>query len=123
MSQFEEKIALILRKEKIDFVREKTFNDLRGGKYRFDFWLPQMQIAIECDGVHHYQQIKHFHKTKQSFTAAQERDRRKNSYCLAHNIPLYRIPYWDLENIKSLADILTETNLVETKWHNDNLRR
>lgn len=123
MSHFEEKIAQILRKENIDFEREKTFLDLRGGRYRFDFWLPRVGVCIECDGAHHYEQIKHFHKTKQAFTAAQERDRRKNSYCLAHNIPLYRIPYWDLDKIKSSADILTDENRVKTKWHNDNLRR
>lgn len=29
----------------------------------------------------------------------QERDHRKNQWCLSHNIPLVRIPYWERDNI------------------------
>ena len=36
---YEEQIAKILRKEKINFEMEKTFSDLRGGRYRYDFYI------------------------------------------------------------------------------------
>ena len=55
------------------------------------------------------------------FLKQQENDRRKNSYCLANNISLYRIPYWDLNKIKTFNDILNKKYLVKSKWHNDNL--
>ena len=49
-SSYEEKIIKILKKEKIDFEREKTFKDLRGGRFRYDFYLPKEKIICEMDG-------------------------------------------------------------------------
>lgn len=123
MSKNEEKIVKILLQEKISFVREKTFQDLKNGKFRFDFYLPKENIIIEIDGEQHFKQIKKFQKTRQDFLRQQERDRRKNSYCLANNIPLYRVPYWEIENINCFKQIIKKEFLVKNKWHNDNLRR
>lgn len=123
MSKNEEKIVKILLQEKISFVREKTFQDLKNGKFRFDFYLPKEKILIEIDGEQHFKQIKKFQKTRQDFLKQQERDRRKNSYCLANNIPLYRVPYWEIENINCFKQIIKNEFLVKNKWHNDNLRR
>ena len=50
MSKNEEYILNILLKENIKFIREKTFSDLRKGKYRFDFYLPKYNICLEIDG-------------------------------------------------------------------------
>jgi very-short-patch-repair endonuclease len=50
MSKYEEKIITVLKKSHIAFVREKTFEDLRGGKYRYDFYIPSSNILIEVDG-------------------------------------------------------------------------
>lgn len=123
MSKNEEKIVKILLQEKISFIREKTFQDLKNGKFRFDFYLPKENIIIEIDGEQHFKQIKKFQKTRQDFLKQQERDRRKNSYCLANNIPLYRIPYWEIENINCFKQLIKKDFLVKNKWHNDNLRR
>ena len=49
----------------------------------------------------------------------QEHDRRKNSYCLANNSPLYRIPYWEIKNLKNPSDIFIDKFLVKSRWHND----
>lgn len=123
MSKNEEKIVKILLQEKISFIREKTFQDLKNGKFRFDFYLPKENIIIEIDGEQHFKQIKKFQKTRQDFLKQQERDRRKNSYCLANNIPLYRVPYWEIENINCFKQLIKKDFLVKNKWHNDNLRR
>lgn len=123
MSKNEEKIVKILLQEKISFIREKTFQDLKNGKFRFDFYLPKENIIIEVDGEQHFKQIKKFQKTRQDFLKQQERDRRKNSYCLANNISLYRIPYWEIENINYFKQLIKKDFLVKNKWHNDNLRR
>jgi hypothetical protein len=37
MSKGEDKIVDILNKAKVHFEREKTFSDLKHGKFRFDF--------------------------------------------------------------------------------------
>lgn len=123
ISKGEEKIIYILRNSNIDFIREKTFLDLKKGKYRFDFYLPLYNICIECDGPQHFEQINFFQKNRKDFLSAQERDRRKNSYCLAHNIKLYRIPYFDINNINTFNDLVKEKYLVRYKWHNDILQK
>lgn len=121
MSKGEEKIAYILKKAHIKFIREKTFRDLRQGLYKFDFFIPHMNMVIELDGEQHFKHVKYFHKTRKDFLAAKERDRRKNSYCLSHGIYLYRIPFWELDNINSFKDITQNKFRVLSKFHNDNL--
>lgn len=124
MSKNEEKIAKVLLKAKIPFEREKTFSDLRNGKYRFDFCINfnNEQILIEVDGPQHLKQTSFFHKSRQDFLQQQERDRRKNSYCIANGLKLYRIQQWDIDKIQTIDDILKKENLVKSKWHNDLLK-
>lgn len=126
MSKNEEYIMNILLKENIHFEREKSFQDLKKGKYRFDFYIPNLnglQYIIEIDGEQHFQKVEKFQKTKTDFLKQQEHDRIKDSYCLANNIFLYRIPYWELKNIHTFKDILNNRFKVKNKWHNDNIRR
>ena len=121
MSKYENKIMELLKMNKISFYREKTFKDLKKGLYRFDFFLPNyngLKIIIEVDGEQHFKPIY----GRQAFLKGQEHDRQKNSYCLANNIPLYRVPYWEIYNLRSISDIFTEEHLVKNKWHNDNLK-
>lgn len=118
MSSYESYIISILKAEKVSFIREKTFSDLKGGRYRFDFYIHGGRpIIIEVDGEQHFKPIY----GRQNFLKGQEHDRQKNSYCLANGIQLYRIPYWEIKNIKHYSDILQNKFLVKTRWHNDNL--
>ena len=119
----EQTLINLFRRAGIWFEREKTFDDLRGGKYRYDFYLPDYNILIEFDGTQHFHQVAHFQKRKSDFLKAQEHDRRKNSYALSNQIRLYRIPYWELENLKSARDLFRDDFLVRTKWHNDEIWR
>ena len=115
-------VIKILKTESIKFEREKQFKDLHYGYYRFDFYIPSLNIIIECDGEQHFTYLKHFHKKREDFLKARERDRRKNSYCLANCIKLYRIPFWEFGTIKNFSDIIQDKFLVKNKWHNDNLK-
>lgn len=120
MSKYENKVMEILKKAKLSFYREKTFQDLKRGLFRFDFYLPNVHgapVIIEVDGEQHFKPIY----GRQAFLKGQEHDRQKNSYCLANNIPLYRIPYWEIYNLKTVTDIFTDNHLVKSRWHNDNL--
>lgn len=118
ISSYEETILKILKLNNLDFVREKNFKDLKGGLYRFDFFVKGREpYLIEVDGEYHFHPIR----GRAKFLRQKENDRRKNSYALAHNIPLYRIPYWEIKNIKSIEDIKCKCFLVTSKWHNDNL--
>ena len=120
MSSYEEKIVKILKAAAIKFQREKTFSDLRGGKYRYDFYIPSTNTILEIDGQFHFKPIR----GEQELKAQKERDRRKNSYALAHNISLYRIPYWDLDNndIKNYNNLIQKKYLVTSRWHNDRIK-
>ena len=120
MSKYEDYVINILKEARISFFREKTFSDLKHGLFRFDFYIPNLQgvpAIIEVDGEQHFKPIY----GRQSFLKGQEHDRRKNSYCLANNIPLYRIPYWKIKNLRTADDIFKDEFLVRTRWHNDHL--
>ena len=120
VSSYEEQVALILKKEHIKFQREKTYSDLKHGRYRYDFYLPTINFLIEIDGQYHFFPIR----GEQELKNQREHDRRKNSYALAHNIQLFRIPYWDLEGgaVKTFNDLIQKKYHVTNKWHNDKIK-
>lgn len=122
-SSLEKHIIQILNKDHILFEREKQFKDFFHGKFRYDFYLPKHKICIECNGAQHYYHIPYFHKTRSEFLKAQERDRRKISYCLAHNIELYIIPYWEIQNIKTFSDVVSKAYRARSRYHNDEVWR
>lgn len=105
MSKIEDKFEMMFRREGIPCVREKTFSNLKNGKLRFDFYLPTKNVLVEYDSEIHFQEIPKFHRKYNDFSHAKENDRIKNSYALAHLIPLYRVPYWALSHIKTVSDI------------------
>lgn len=117
MSNYEKYIAKLFAKEGIKFQSEKTYSDLANGKFRFDFFLVKQGVLVEVDGEQHFKPVY----GRLNFLKGQEHDRRKNSYCLAHGIKLYRIPYWDVYKIRTLQDVFKDHYLVKTRWHSDNL--
>lgn len=119
MSKGEDKIERILREACIPFEREKVFPTLRNGKLRFDFYLPQSGVLIELDGRQHFVQVKKFQPTISDFNHAKQNDYFKNSYALSHNLSLFRIPFWEIDNIKTATDLFSAKYRVLTKWHND----
>ena len=121
-SKGEEKIIELLKKSRYRFEREKRFGDLKRGLYRFDFYVLSGRptpCVIEFNGAQHYVQLTHFQATAREFKAQQERDRRKISYCLAHNIPIYIIPYWEIDNIHTAADLFKDKYRAKDRWKND----
>ena len=124
ISQGEKKIISILRAAGIQFEREKSFGEaVRVANCRFDFYLPEKNILLECNGIQHYEYNTFFFKKKSDFTKAQERDRMKISAALSMGIPLYCIPYWELDNIKNFKDLLNDKYLARSKFHNDDTWR
>lgn len=121
MSSYEEKIVKILKSGKVGFKREVSFSDLKKGSYRFDFeiYLPSGRVLLECNGEQHYEYVSRFFKSRRQFEAAKERDRRKISYCLAHDIPLYIVPYWEIQNLKTVDDLFQSKFLARSRWKND----
>jgi len=65
----------------------------------FDFYLPEQNIAIEFDGVFHYED-----HPKQPLEITKKRDELKNQYCKENKIKLIRIPYWEYDNIEKILE-------------------
>ena len=121
-SKGEEKIIQLLHRGGYRFEREKRFKDLKHGMLRFDFYVvggPLKNCIIEVNGAQHYKPVGKFHRTRAEFVAAQERDRRKISYCLAHQIPIYCIPYWELDGLTCAADLFQPKFRAYDRWKND----
>ena len=120
MSKGETKIVDILNKERVRFTREKTFSDLKHGKFRFDFLIHVhgADCIVEFNGEQHYQYVGKFYKNELEWRQAQGRDMRKISYCLAHKIPLYIIPFWEIDNINSVDDLLQPKFLARDRYKN-----
>ena len=121
MSKGENKIVDLLNQARIRFEREKTFSDLKHGKFRFDFYIKNVHGAdciIEFNGEQHYKYVGKFYKDKIEWRQAMGRDMRKISYCLAHNIPLYIIPYWEIDNIKCASDLFQPKYLARDRYKN-----
>ena len=121
MSKGENKIIDILNRARIYYEREKTFSDLKHGKFRYDFYIPNVYGAnciIEFNGEQHYEYVGKFYKNQVEWRQAQGRDMRKISYCLAHNIQLYIIPYWEIDNINSVQDLFQMKYRARDRYKN-----
>lgn len=105
------KIKSLLEENKIPFIQEKTFSDLKfsnGKKARFDFYVKNNYI-IEYDGIQHFVQGNGVYDNEEKFQKTQQYDAIKNQYCKDNNIPIIRIPYTELDNI-TLEMLMIETS-------------
>lgn len=98
VSKGEYSIMKYLKLNNIQYIKEKVFDD---SKFRFDFYLPKYNIFIEYDGIQHYKPVEFF-GGDEYFNSVIENDSYKNEYCIANNIKLIRIPYYDFDNINDI---------------------
>lgn len=125
MSGIEKIIQQILIKAGIQFEQEKTFTDLKKGKYRYDFYIKDWNgrsVILEAHGIQHYEWVKKFYPTERLWRAALERDRVKISYALSQGFDMYIIPYWDQIKLRSAADLIQPQYKAHTRWHTDEVR-
>lgn len=103
LSHLENEINILLNKNNIDFEYQKKFEWL--DTLSLDFYLPQYNIGIECQGVQHFKPNHFFEK----LDVIKERDDRKNKLCEEHGIKLLfysnldiKYPYKVFENKEEL---------------------
>lgn len=106
-SKGEKLISDILDKYSICYEVQYSFDDCRNERVLlFDFYLPDYNLLIEYDGEHHFSPVDFAGKgeewAKELFGYTQHNDQIKSQYCKDNNIPLLRIPYWDLDNIEKI---------------------
>ena len=98
-SKGEKKIKDILSLLKINFIQQKTFNNLKNkSNLKFDFFLPDYNCCIEYQGEQHYRAVEYF-GGEEEFKKQKERDNIKKQWCKENNIKLIEIPYWDFDKI------------------------
>jgi len=99
-SKLEKETAKLLQQYGIKHEREKRFDWLKQKKrLRLDFYLPDYNIAIECQGIQHFEPIRFgsitIEKANQNLKYLQNNDSIKKQLCEENNLPLYYISYDD----------------------------
>lgn len=115
-SKLENYIATSLEQEKIRYVRSKRFPWLKAIKHmHLDFYLPDYNIAIECQGIQHFT-FGNWYKDKDAqiayFKEIIYRDELKYKLCSEHGIKL--IYYTTYEFNKNESDIYHKWNTFNT---------
>ena len=110
-SQLEQSTKDILEKYNINYktqVKYERLLGLKGGNLSYDFYLPQYNLLIECQGIQHESWQKTW-MTKGKFERQLEHDKRKREYAKDHNIGLLEIWYYDIDDIEEI--LIKELNL------------
>ncbi len=108
-SKLERELASILDKQNVKYERQKKFKWL--GRQSLDLYLPEHNIAIECQGVQHFKPIDFAGKgekwANKSFKEIKERDDIKLKKCLNYNI--------------KMIYVVDNEVYLEKKYHFDNV--
>lgn len=87
-SQLESKMFKLLSENNIVFEKEKTYDWLiNDGHMYLDFYLPQYNVGIECQGVQHYTDIEI--QGRKNYKYIRENDLLKNKLCKENGIKIF----------------------------------
>jgi len=72
-----------------------------GYPYRFDFYLPELNMLIEYDGQQHFEPVDYFGGIR-DFLRTRERDEKKNALAKSRGMPLIRVSYRHFDNLETV---------------------
>lgn len=107
-SRGEKEVSKVLSSMGIQYINQYRMDGCKyHGVLPFDFYIPNMNICIEYDGIQHYECVNFSGKMTEdemnkNLKLVQKRDNIKNQYCSDNNIKLIRIPYWEFDNIEKI---------------------
>lgn len=108
-SKLERELASILDKQNVKYERLKRFKWL--GRQSLDLYLPEHNIAIECQGIQHFKPVDFAGKgekwANKSFKEIKERDDIKLKKCLDFNI--------------KMIYVIDNEEYLENEYHFDNV--
>lgn len=114
MSHLERDVMKIIEKYGLKYTWQASKKDLSWlGKQSLDFFLPDYNIAIECQGIQHFESVDRFGGEKE-LKEIIKRDKIKKELCEKHNIKLHYINYNE-DFYKKILTIFNENNLVILK--------
>lgn len=101
----EERLEKYLKEHNINYIGQYRFGDCvrKERDMPFDFYLPDLNIAIEYDGIQHYEPVVKF-GGEEGFAELKLNDYFKTSYCIKHNIELIRVPYTEYNNMEEFLN-------------------
>lgn len=108
-SKLETEISEFLNNNKINYIQEVSFPWLN--RMRLDFYLPNHNIAIECQGKQHFQSIEYF-GGEDGFNKTLERDKLKKKLCEEHNIKMI---YYSNLGINYPYEVIEDKDLLIDK--------
>lgn len=99
----EDRVEQFLLRNNILYKREYRFHDcIRVQRsLPFDFYIPNINTAIEFDGIQHFQAVDKF-RGKENFKELKLNDEFKTNYCKENNINLIRISYKDIDRVDEI---------------------
>lgn len=102
-SKLEKKTEDFLVANKINFVKQKRFKDVRGNSkpLPYDFFLPDYNMLIETNGMQHYNPIP-FWGGKEKYELRKRYDEIKREYAISHGYSFLEIPYTQMDNINQI---------------------
>lgn len=107
VSKGEKRIISYLDDKDIEYVRQKRFTSeglLCSNKYiQVDFYLEQLNLIIEYNGIQHYNPVDRFGGEEQ-LARQQERDFALRCFCDKYNINLIEIKYTDYDKIEEILN-------------------
>jgi very-short-patch-repair endonuclease len=94
-SKLETEMSLFLERNGIEFEEQKKFDWLE--KMALDFYIPKLNIAIECQGSQHFIPVERF-GGEDEFKEIIRRDKKKLSLCEEHGI---KVIYYSSNKVKN----------------------
>ena len=98
-------VEKVLMDYNISYVKEKKFKGCKNiFSLPFDYYLPEYDALIECDGEQHYVARKNGLFTEDKVVAIQFRDLIKTNWAQKNQVPLLRVRY-DCKNINLIVGL------------------
>ena len=113
-SHMEKEIRMFLDSVRLKYEYEKHFKDLGGKSY--DFYLPDLNYAIECQGIQHFEPVPFFGGI-QKYEKQVESDKIKEEYCKDRGIGLIKVTTRELlkygKSLMTVKQCLTLIGLLK----------
>ena len=108
ISTIEKEVELLLQSNKISYM--KQWHLPWYSKMSIDFYIPDKNIGIECQGIQHFQPVQHFGGDVE-YKLVANRDKKKKDSCAMHGIQIiyyanynYSFPYEVITNQQQLIE-------------------
>ena len=102
--------------------RPEWLTSSSGFRLELDFLIRELNIAIEVQGIQHYELTEHFHKGEDGFKEQKRRDEEKRTLCSLQGITLYEVSSY-IDTLILIQDILRTANGKDEVYQDETYHR